>query len=94
MTMPEQSLTTLHLKRQEGVLWVSIDVPPVNLMTAFTETNFLSHVRDDKLRAQMQEAAGKFAMDPQSVAKAIAYVIEQPEQVNIGEIVSRSLNQP
>jgi len=34
MTMSEQSLTTLHLKRQEGVLWVSIDVPPVNLMTA------------------------------------------------------------
>jgi enoyl-CoA hydratase/carnithine racemase len=32
--MPEQSLTTLHLKRQDGVLWVSIDVPPVNLMTA------------------------------------------------------------
>lgn len=34
MTMPEQSLTTLHLKREDGVLWVSIDVPPVNLMTA------------------------------------------------------------
>lgn len=32
--MPEQPLTTLHLKRQGGVLWVSIDVPPVNLMTA------------------------------------------------------------
>jgi enoyl-CoA hydratase/carnithine racemase len=32
--MTEQSLTTLHLKRQDGVLWVSIDVPPVNLMTA------------------------------------------------------------
>jgi enoyl-CoA hydratase/carnithine racemase len=32
--MAEQSLPSLHLKRQDGVLWVSIDVPPVNLMTA------------------------------------------------------------
>ena len=32
--MTEQSLTSLRLKRQDGVLWVSIDVPPVNLMTA------------------------------------------------------------
>jgi enoyl-CoA hydratase/carnithine racemase len=32
--MTEQSLPSLHLKRQDGVLWVSIDVPPVNLMTA------------------------------------------------------------
>ncbi|MFE8910854.1 enoyl-CoA hydratase/isomerase family protein [Streptomyces globisporus] len=32
--MPDQSLPSLDLKRQDGVLWVSIDVPPVNLMTA------------------------------------------------------------
>ncbi|WP_413760727.1 enoyl-CoA hydratase/isomerase family protein [Streptomyces sp. MMBL 11-3] len=32
--MPEQSLPSLDVKRQDGVLWVSIDVPPVNLMTA------------------------------------------------------------
>ena len=76
--------------RQElaGKLRVTVISP------GFTETNFLSHVRNDKLRAQMQEAASKFAMDPQAVAKAIAYAIEQPEEVNIGEIVIRSLNQP
>ncbi|MFE6356473.1 enoyl-CoA hydratase/isomerase family protein [Streptomyces rochei] len=32
--MTEQSLPSLNLKRQDGVLWVSIDVPPINLMTA------------------------------------------------------------
>jgi enoyl-CoA hydratase/carnithine racemase len=32
--MTEKSLPSLDLKRQDGVLWVSIDVPPVNLMTA------------------------------------------------------------
>jgi enoyl-CoA hydratase/carnithine racemase len=32
--MTEQSLPSLQVERQDGVLWVSIDVPPVNLMTA------------------------------------------------------------
>ena len=32
--MTEQPFPSLHVKRQGGVLWVSIDVPPVNLMTA------------------------------------------------------------
>ncbi|MFD2792968.1 enoyl-CoA hydratase/isomerase family protein [Promicromonospora vindobonensis] len=32
--MTEQSLPSLDVKRQDGVLWVSIDAPPVNLMTA------------------------------------------------------------
>lgn len=32
--MPEQSLPSLRLQRQDGVLWVTIDVPPVNLMTS------------------------------------------------------------
>lgn len=32
--MTEKSLPSLRLKRQDGVLWISIDVPPVNLMTA------------------------------------------------------------
>ncbi|MGC5040119.1 enoyl-CoA hydratase/isomerase family protein [Streptomyces sp. DT190] len=32
--MTAQSLPSLNLKRQDGVLWVSMDVPPVNLMTA------------------------------------------------------------
>jgi enoyl-CoA hydratase/carnithine racemase len=32
--MTETSLPSLHLTREDGVLWVSIDVPPVNLMTA------------------------------------------------------------
>ncbi|WP_419828079.1 SDR family oxidoreductase [Sphingomonas sp.] len=76
--------------RQEfaGKLRVTVISP------GFTETDFISHVRDDQLRAQMQEAAAKFAMDPQAVAKAVGYAIEQPEEVNIGEIVIRSLNQP
>jgi len=76
--------------RQEfaGKLRVTVISPGV------TDTGFLTHVRDDALRSQMKEAAAKFAMEPESVARAIAYAIEQPDDLNIGEIVLRSRAQP
>jgi NADP-dependent 3-hydroxy acid dehydrogenase YdfG len=76
--------------RQElaGKLRVTVISP------GFTDTNFIGHVRDDVLRSQMKEAAAKFAMEPEAVARAIAYAIEQPDGLNIGEIVLRSKAQP
>lgn len=76
--------------RQElaGRLRVTVIAP------GFTDTGFLGHVRDEALRSQMQQAAARFAMAPASVARAIAYAIEQPDDVNIGEIVLRSKAQP
>ena len=60
----------------------------------FTDTNFAEHVHDATRRAQMKEAASKFAMDPDAVASAIAYAINQPDSVNVGEIIVRSTAQP
>ena len=76
--------------RQElaGKLRVTVISP------GFTNTNFLGHVRDEALRSQMKEAADKFAMEPEAVARAIAYAIEQPEEVDVGEVVLRSTAQP
>ncbi len=76
--------------RQElaGKLRVTVISP------GFTDTNFVAHVSSEALQAQMKEAAGRYAMDPQAVAKAIVYAIEQPDDVNIGEVVVRSTAQP
>ncbi len=76
--------------RQElaGKLRVTVVSP------GFTDTNFAGQVRNEALQAQMREAAGKYAMNPEAVARAIAYAIEQPEEINIGEIVLRSTAQP
>lgn len=76
--------------RQEvaGLLRVTTIYP------GYTDTNFANHVRDAQLRAQLQKAGDSYAMSPKSVAAAIAYAIEQPEDVTIGEIVIRSRNQP
>jgi len=76
--------------RQElaGELRVSVMFP------GFVETNFSANVKDPKLKAELESAADRFAMKPESVATAIAYAIEQPDNVNIGEILIRSIAQP
>ncbi|MHC9419905.1 SDR family oxidoreductase [Sphingomonas citri] len=58
------------------------------LLPGYTATNFADHIRDDRLREQIT-AAGDFAMSPEAIAAAIAYAIEQPSEVNIGELVVR-----
>jgi NADP-dependent 3-hydroxy acid dehydrogenase YdfG len=76
--------------RQElaGKIRVSVISP------GFTDTAFSEHVRDPALRDQMKKAGETFAMSPDAVARAIAYAIEQPEGINIGEIILRSIAQP
>ncbi len=55
----------------------------------FVKTDFVESIPDPKLRAQMLEARDKMAMPPEAVAGAIAYAIDQPAGVDVGEIVIR-----
>ncbi|MGA9246508.1 MAG: hypothetical protein WBW03_31550 [Silvibacterium sp.] len=47
-----------------------------------------------ELKEQLQKAGQKFAMSPEAVARAVAYILEQPEHVNVGEVTLRSKAQP
>ena len=60
----------------------------------FTDTNFINHIKDEALRSQLEQAGAKFAMAPEAIAQAITYAIEQPDSVNVGEIIVRSTAQP
>lgn len=75
--------------RQElaGRLRVTIITP------GFTDTHFPDHVKDAALRAQLEQAGKKFAMPAEAIARAIGYAIEQPDDLNIGEIIVRSTAQ-
>jgi NADP-dependent 3-hydroxy acid dehydrogenase YdfG len=64
------------------------------ILPGFTDTAFSEHVRSPKLKEELQKAGQKFAMSPEAVARAVAYVLEQPEDVNIGEVTLRSKAQP
>ena len=75
--------------RQElaGRLRVSVISP------GFTDTDFAEHVKNVEVQAQLRQAGARFAMAPAAVARAIAYAVEQPDDVNVGEIVVRSTAQ-
>lgn len=59
----------------------------------FTDTHFLDHVKNSEVRARLEQAGKTFAMPPEAVARAISYAIEQPDDLNIGEITVRSTAQ-
>ena len=42
-----------------------------------------------EIRSQTEAAAAKMAISPDAVARAFAFAIEQPTDVDIGEIVVR-----
>jgi NADP-dependent 3-hydroxy acid dehydrogenase YdfG len=64
------------------------------ILPGFTDTAFSEHVKSPELKEQLQKAGEKFAMSPEAVGRAVAYVLEQPEDVNVGEVTLRSKAQP
>jgi NADP-dependent 3-hydroxy acid dehydrogenase YdfG len=55
----------------------------------FTATELVDSVPDLEVRAKFQERMAEIAMPPDAVARAIAYALEQPAGVEVGEIVIR-----
>ena len=70
-------------KESGGTVRVSI-VSPGFVQTAFVET-----VKNPEVRAQLIEARDRLAMPPVAIARAIAFAIEQPAEVDVNEIVVR-----
>ena len=60
------------------------------ILPGFTDTAFSEHVKNPELKVQMQKAGEKFAMSPEAVAQAVVYLLQQPDEVNIGEVTLRS----
>ena len=54
-----------------------------------TRTNFADTMVNPDVRAQLVEMRDQLAMPPEAVARAIAYAIEQPSDIDVGEVVIR-----
>ena len=54
-----------------------------------TRTNFADSMTDPDLRARTRASMDGLAMSPEAVARAIAFAIEQPADVDVGEIIVR-----
>ena len=55
----------------------------------FVRTDFVEAVTNPELRAQLAESREKFAISPDAIARAIAFAIEQPADIDVNEIVVR-----
>lgn len=55
----------------------------------FVRTNFAEGVTNLEVRAQLAASRDKFAMPPDAIARAIAFAIEQPTDVDVNEIIIR-----
>src|SRR6185503_18067562 len=55
----------------------------------FTRTNFAETVTNTEDRARIVESRDKLAMAPDAIARAVVFAIEQPADVDVGEIVIR-----
>jgi NADP-dependent 3-hydroxy acid dehydrogenase YdfG len=55
----------------------------------FTLTSFAEDVTNPEVKAQIAEARDAFAMSPDAIARAIAFAIEQPAGVDVGEVIVR-----
>ena len=55
----------------------------------FTRTNFAESMTNPEVKSQIVASMEKFAMPPAAIARAIAFAIEQPADVDVGEIVVR-----
>ena len=55
----------------------------------FVRTEFVQAVADPDARAQLLQARDRIAIPPAAIARAIAYALEQPPDVDVGEIVVR-----
>jgi len=55
----------------------------------FVSTNLADSMTDSEVRSQINDQMNKMAIPPAAIARAIAFAIEQPAEVDVNEIVIR-----
>ena len=69
--------------RQEAGEKLRVTIVSPGLM----QTNFAEGIHHPEIRASLEAARDQIAMPAEAVARAMAYAIEQPADVDVGEIV-------
>jgi NADP-dependent 3-hydroxy acid dehydrogenase YdfG len=93
-TVPNQSVysSTKFAVRaiSEGLRQEAGDKLRVTIISpGFVRTNFADGVTNPQVKAQLTESRDKLAMPPEAIARAIAYAIEQPADIDVSEIIIR-----
>ena len=78
--------TLLEALRQESTDGV---IRTTSISPGYVNTELDSSIEDPEARRQARAAMESFGMAPEAVARAIAFAIEQPRDVEIGDITIR-----
>ncbi|GIJ51579.1 oxidoreductase [Virgisporangium aliadipatigenens] len=82
--------TILEGLRQESTAgWLRT----TSVSPGYVRTELADSIGDPVLRAEIQRNMNEFAIAPEAVARAIAFAIEQPDDVEIGDITIRPTTQ-
>jgi NADP-dependent 3-hydroxy acid dehydrogenase YdfG len=75
----------------EGLRQESTDgvVRTTSISPGFVDTELDSTIDDEALREQIRSSMHEFGIPPEAIARAIAFAVEQPDEVEIGEITIR-----
>ena len=94
-TMAVYSATKFAVRAiSEGLRQESGDKLRVTIITpGFVNTNLANSMTNTDVKAQINNAMEKMAISPNAIAKAIVYAIEQPANVDVGEIIIRPTSQ-
>jgi NADP-dependent 3-hydroxy acid dehydrogenase YdfG len=55
----------------------------------FVSTNLADSMTNSEVKSQINDRMNKIAIPPEAIARAIAFAIEQPAEVDVNEIVIR-----
>ncbi|QRK06303.1 SDR family oxidoreductase [Archangium violaceum] len=93
-TVPNQSVysgTKFAVRAiSEGLRQEAGDKLRVTIISpGLVRTNFAEGVTNPEVKAQLAASRDKFAMPPDAIARAIAFALEQPADVDVNEVVIR-----
>lgn len=72
------------LRQESSGRWRVTGISP-----GFVATEFASNIKNEAIRNTIQEQADQIAIPAEAIARAVAYAIEQPDNVDVGDIVIR-----
>lgn len=82
--------TILEGLRQESTDGV---IRTTSVSPGYVRTELADSIDDPQLREQIRQNMAEFAIAPEAVARTIAFAIEEPDDVEIGDIVIRPTRQ-
>jgi NADP-dependent 3-hydroxy acid dehydrogenase YdfG len=65
------------------------DVRVTTVSPGFVRTDFIDHTADPEVRDRLAVQRDRFAIPPEAIARAIAFAVEQPDEVDVNDIVVR-----